>query len=919
MKRKITFFFTAFLCCFYACVNAQVKSSYTVTGKVSESSTGAPLAFAIVKLVEKQDSTKVTTALTNKLGVFKIENQPSGNYEVKISFVGYETVTNVISLNTTSKTIDLGIISLKKGINLNEVVVNGIIAPVKIKRDTLEYDARAFRTAPNANTESLLKKVAGIDVDLYGNIKIQGLDLSKVTVEGKKFFGDNYKIATQNLPADAISKIQIIDSKTEQSKISGIDDGKREKVINLVLKDDKKGGYFGSVSIAGGTSDRYLTSGSINHFKENLQLNLLLMSNNNNQSYSVGEASSFSGNNFGAGAISGEANGVAFGRISQGLTKTNSSALNFAKQWGAKGKHSIHSNYIGSLIDTKTDQQSAIQNILTDNVFLTNKTIGRNNNSQNHGISVDYRSTIDSLTSLYVSTNGSLDKQDAISAITSLTMDAKNQPVNNASQDIVNQSNRPAFNGYLSFNRKLKQRKGAYAISINQDFSESNADNYNVNTTFYYLNSPINSSVLINQLLNNDNRNATFTFRGQLSRVLSKDQKTSLLTNAGFVNSLRRADQYTLDYNPLNDRYEVIVPALTSNYKNRLTQRDMQVGLNRSNSKTTVIASASLQSVTLHGTVQDKEITRNYFAVLPRFTFSYRSDSRKSISFTLSSSLGVPTISDLQPVQNNLNQFYIREGNPLLKPSKSYSTQLSYNTSNIKTGSYAFYRVYFNLYQHNFSTSTIFDEQTAISYVKPINVSGNYSATLDFTFRQPIKLFKGLNLDYGVNATKQNSINYINYVKNNTGGNIIGINAGLNYNYKDALMLSFSNRTSYIDTRNSVREAADNSYFRLMNTGNLNYGFTKKWRLTADLSQQTNIGRNDNFNQNVSLVNAGIQRSLMPKDQFIIEVKGYDLLNQNSNIMRTFSANRIEDVQSVNLRRYFLLRLTYKVNKIKSK
>jgi len=923
MNLKLALCLTFLSCFFSLTIFAQMKTSGTITGRIVEASTGMALQSAVVKLFKEKDTVAFATVLTDKSGYFNVIVQRLDKYELKVSFVGYVSVAKLINLSSLSPTVDLGKIALKDGIDLNVVTVTGTIIPLKIKKDTLEYDTRAFKTAPNANVENLMRKIGGIEVDPYGNIKVHGVDLSKIMVGGKKFFGDNYKIATQNLPSEAIAKIQVIESKTEESIRSGIDDGKREKVINLVLKDDKKGGYFGSMSLASGTSERYLASANVNHFNENLQVNLLLMSNNNNQSYSVGEVGGFSGNDFGAGAVSGEVNGIAFGRISQGLTKTNATALNFSRGWGKKVKNSISSYYIGSFVDSKTDLKSDIQNIQTNRTFLNGIHTAKETDNQSHSLSFEFNSTIDSLTSFYFSPTLGLEKSNSIANLLTSTTNADGSPINKAVQNIDNHTYQPSIGGFLSFRHKLRKGKGSYNFSLGHSYSKNDADNFNLNQTQFFSDDVLSSALLINQLQQNNNLNTSFNFRGQLSRVVSRDKNSSLLLNASIINSNRDANQYTFDYNPLNDNYEIVVADLTSVYKNELTHKDLAIGFNRSNAKTTFIATANLQAVNLDGELasngQLNHLERNYLAVLPRLTFSYRTASRKSISFNVNANLNIPSITDLQPVQNNLNRLYIREGNPLLKPAKNYSAQLSYNTFNVKTNRYANYGINFLLNVDQMSTANVFEEATAITYVKPINVDGGYSVSGNAGYGGPIKGLRGLSINYGASASRQLSVNYINNQKNNTTSLSLGGNASFNYSFKESLVLSLSNYSNYIDTRNSVQQTVNNSYFRLNSTGNLSFEFVKKWRLASSLNHQANLGRNDDFNQQMLLVNVGIQRFLMPQDQFVLELKCYDLFDQNSNISRIFSANRIEDTQSLNLRRYFLMKLTYKVNKIQVK
>lgn len=257
------------------------QQSGSINGKIIDGKTNQPIEYVGIVLSGKSDSTKKVGVVTNKAGEFSFNVVAIGNYKIRISAMGYHSITKNINVN--GKAINLGTLKIEEdAIALKDVAVSGRYATAMVKKDTVEFNADAYKTRPNAAVEDLLKKLPGVTVDKDGSILVQGQKVTRLTVDGKDFFGTDPKTATKNLPADAIAKVQLIDSKTQEAKATGIDDGQREKVLNLTIKEDKKKGWFGNANLAGGTTDKYGSYLSANHFNKNLQFAVLGMSNNTN-------------------------------------------------------------------------------------------------------------------------------------------------------------------------------------------------------------------------------------------------------------------------------------------------------------------------------------------------------------------------------------------------------------------------------------------------------------------------------------------------------------------------------------------------------------------------------------------------------------------------------------------------------------
>src|SRR5664280_154813 len=277
-------------------------------------------------------------AITGNNGQFEIRNIKKGDYLLQVSLITYRTIYRNLTFPSSSGENIGTIIMIPRPVGLSEVQVTGERIPVKIRKDTIEYDARAFKVKPDAVAEDLIKKLPGMEVDRARNIKAMGEDVKNVTVDGKEFFGNDPKVATRNLPADAINKVQLFNKKTDESRFTGIDDGERNQTLNLVLNEDKRKGIFGDVSAGGGTGRHADAGARIYKFSKKTQLAGLGMFNNINQfGFSLSDFISFSGGmsalSSGSGlTIHGDDSSfpVNFGQPVYGTGSNGAAGLNFS-------------------------------------------------------------------------------------------------------------------------------------------------------------------------------------------------------------------------------------------------------------------------------------------------------------------------------------------------------------------------------------------------------------------------------------------------------------------------------------------------------------------------------------------------------------------------------------------------------------
>ncbi|MEE1366306.1 MAG: TonB-dependent receptor, partial [Muribaculaceae bacterium] len=253
-----------------------------IKGNVVDSS-NQPLVGATVRLMNPTDSTLVSASMIDEKGAFSFDKIGKGQYLLNVSMIGMNTISQTVDIKSKDQQVDLGqIVASESSITLDEAVVKGVQTAVTARQDTIEYNAGSFHTQPNAMVEDLLKRLPGVEVDSDGKITSGGKTITKILVDGKEFFSDDPKMASKNLPSDMVDKVQIVDRKSDLARLTGVDDGEEETVINLTVKKGMQNGWFGNVQGGYGTANRYAGGFNVNHFKDGNQFTILGSANNTN-------------------------------------------------------------------------------------------------------------------------------------------------------------------------------------------------------------------------------------------------------------------------------------------------------------------------------------------------------------------------------------------------------------------------------------------------------------------------------------------------------------------------------------------------------------------------------------------------------------------------------------------------------------
>ena len=364
MMKYLNLIFLAILLMAGQLVSAQNLKA-DIKGTVLDTA-NLPLNGATVVLLNATDSVLVKFGLSNTQGKFFFRKVESGNYLLQITYLGLGKYSEEISFDAANGDLILEAVSLQMpDMTLGEVTIEGERTPIVIRGDTIEYNADAFQTQPNAVVEDLLRKLPGVEVERDGTVKAQGEQVQRVFVDGKEFFGDDPKMATKNLPADAVDKVQVYDKASEMAEFTGIDDGREQKAINLELKEGKKQGLFGKLMAGYGTEERFEAKGNINRFSDKMQFSAIGMGNNiNEQGFSMQDYINFMGGlrsmMSGGGGVRiaidlDEGGGMGGPGGGAGITTSAGGGINFNYDIGKKTK--FHSSYFYNYLNTRNESE----------------------------------------------------------------------------------------------------------------------------------------------------------------------------------------------------------------------------------------------------------------------------------------------------------------------------------------------------------------------------------------------------------------------------------------------------------------------------------------------------------------------------------------------------------------------------------
>ena len=928
--------------------SAQPRDNLTISGHVTDADLKEPLAQATVQLFRSKDSTFVGGTVTDLRGNFTVEAPTNGIYRLKISSVGFQPIQREVTLRN-NRDYDFGDLMMSpEAVMLKEAVVTGRAAQVIVRKDTLMFNPEAYRTPEGSAIEELIKRMPGAEVDEDGNITMNGKQVKKILLDGKEFMLGDIETALKNLPVNIIQNVKFYDQQSDQARITGIEDGNKETVLDFTIKKGMNRGYMTNLDLAGGTEHRYASRGMASSFTDKMRL--MVMGNMNNK----------------------DENASWWNR--RGLNANKVAGLNLNYDDGEKLKTDFSLRWNHRDGDNQNDNASENFYSETSRTFSnsTSKNLSRSNNWRAN-VHVEWKP--DTLTNLLLRANGSTGTNDGTGTSKSATFSADpylyvDDPLgylDNMGQmgelgKYVVNSNRSANLSYgenknawamLQFYRRLNPRGRNVTLRVEGSFGDN--DNRNVSnnevhlhrvknqagqdSTYFtarYNTTPSDNSGYVasinysEPLWKGAHLQASYELRYNQNKSDRQTYDFSRLAQnpfSGIVPDYREWDPWIGDTNPFAQQLTPLSSFIDKNlsryseYKNythniRLTLRhwqeeyDYNVGFLVQPQRSNFIQD-------YRGVYVDT--VRNVTNLTPTLDFHYKFSEQSNLYFHYRGDTQQPDITQLLDITDDSNPLYITQGNPGLKPQFTNTLNVYYNTYIVKhKRSIVLYANYRHI-RNSISNLVRYNAETGGSTSRPENINGNWNADGGFNFSTAIDSAAHWNIGSDTRLRYNNYVSYVaqhqaDAVKNYTRSTTL--NERLNASYRnDWLEVMLDGNVNYQHSRNELQPSADLDTWRFSYGGQVMLRLPLGFEVTTNLHENSRRGYNDpSSNTNELIWNGQVSKTFLKSKTLTVALNFYDLLGQQSNYERWVSATGRSDTRYNSINSYAMLHVRYRLN-----
>lgn len=869
---------------------------------------GEPLIEASLRLLKARDSVFVAGESTNTKGLFRFKNVSPGNYIVEVTYVGMAKTTVDVKVGSSNVKMDPIRVS-ENAAMLKEVNVVGVRTPIKVMEDTIEYNAGTYKTQPNAVVEDLLKRLPGVEVGTDGKITVNGKEVSKILIEDKEFFSDDPTVASRNLPVDMVERVQVVDRKSDLARMTGVDDGEDETVINLTVKKGMKNGWFGNAEAGYGTDGRYQGSFMVNRF------------HNDNQFTFLGNLNNINNLGFGDG-------GSRFRRFggNNGITTSRALGVNFNVGKGEKFR--VGGDVMYSNTSRRTTTRQDRQYLFTDSTSWANS--GKYSRDRGHNVRADFRiewkpdsfNTFDFRPNLSLNYN----KSNSIDSIATRAGDPMRTLVNNSFNRNSSRGTSVELGMRMIYNHQFRSRPGR-SFSVMANYSYSNMrekeDAYSLNR-FYLLNDSID---LYDQYSNNHTWSHNASARVSWTEPLGDAKNGRFLTLSYRINyKWNNADKLTYDhpigYDPVTGLpdidYSQLVfnDSLSNQFRNDYFNQEIRLGFKQVKKTWNLDVGVSLvpqmsRSHDLIDSARDID-TRWVWNVAPFLRYKYKMGKQRSLDIFYRGRASQPSMTQLQPVPDRSDPMRVIIGNPDLDPSFTHSLRLRFQDFNADKQRSIMAMGGFEFAQNSIVSTTTFDPQTSGQVTRYVNVNGVWNGRLGAMYSQPLK-----------NRSFQFNNNLWISANRNVGFNNGNRNSSINARFAESFSIAWRPDNFEVELRpyynlQLTHNSLSNSKDQTVHTygGRFDGTYITPFGLTfnTDLSFSATSGYSAGYDRNEWMWNATLSYQFLHGKAATLSLKVYDLLQQKSSVSRNVTANYIDDTEYNTLTRYFMVTFTYKFN-----
>lgn len=918
-----------------------------ITGHLLDSDTKEPMAQATVQLL-RTDSTFAVGALTDEQGRFSVVAPADGKYIVRMSSIGYRTTCHNVTL-TGGKDIALGDLPIKAdAISLKGTTITGHAAKVTLSKDTFVYNAAAYRTPEGSTIEELVKRLPGAEVDDDGKITINGKEVKKIKIDGKEFMTGDTKTAMKNLPTSIVNKVKAYNEKSDLTRITGIDDGNEQTVLDFNLKEGMNRGSFANADLSYGTHDRYAERLMGAYFNSKLRTMAFGSANNTND---MGFPGGGGRGRFGRGRNGLNASKMLGGNInyddgthlqldgslrwnhSDGDARVRSSSENFVSS-AASFSNSLTTDF------TRSDSWNAQVRLewspdsLTNILFRPTMSL-TTSDSRSSGMSGAYGGDPYE----YVSDPLSLESMDALAE--------RGLMVNRRENTSIGYSDSKRFGGSLQFNRRLSSLGRNVTLRLEANYTDGTSKNLSTsNIHLYQVTNTLgnDSTYQTNRYSLTPTRNWSYSAQATYSEPISKG--TYLQLSYKFQYSRSKSDRSTYDFSNLGeqffsaltptyrgwDSYLSLLPQDYTSYRDEALSRyseyrnythDINLMFRMVREKYKFNAGVMLQPQSSHF-VQDfqnhhADTTRTVVNVTPTVDLDYRFSDVSNLRLTYRGTTAQPSMTDLLDITDDSDPLNISKGNPGLKPSFTNSLNVFYNNYIEKRQQAIMTFLNFNTTRNSISNRVTYDQTTGGRISQPENINGNWDLSGALMYNTAIDSAGYWNVNTSTDYRYNNYVGYVSLGSADSQKNItrsLSLGERLAGSFRNSwLEVELDGSFTYMHTRNKLQAQSNLDTWQFAYGATVNVTLPWGTSISTDLHENSRRGYNDrSMNTNELIWNAQIAQSMLRGKRLTLSLQFYDILHNQSNFSRTVNAMQRSDTEYNSINSYAMLHVVYRFN-----
>lgn len=892
-----------FLICSASVVMAQNRTN--IKGMVIDSTSNTPVEFATVAVVAVSDSSLVSYTATLKNGQFALHNLPADkSLKLIVSFVGYLNFRKLFTLKKGDM-LDMGAIKLNGKTNaLNEVKITAGASPIVMKKDTIEFSAEAFKTPPNAVVEELLRRLPGIEIDMNGNISINGKPVKKLMIDGKQYFANDPRIASKNLDAALIDKIQVYDDRDDDPDHL-IPEARVGKIINLKLKSAIKKSTSGKLYGGAGTRARFNAGLLYNMFRDTLQVSVIGVGNNlNHTGFSDDDLTNLGGfNRTGSDAL--DASSLRGGDKNEGIETEVSGGVNINNDIGKTLK--LNLLYYYSHTSDVFDYTNFSRQAFGDTTLSTSSTVNLRDITNRHNISGLLEWKPDTNTKVRYQPMISFDSKHSIRGNNDYSFNNFSPLLNTNNGDKNDQSNNFQFKQAFSYYHKFSGRGASLSINHNLTINPGSELNYNNNDFISYA-LPLTSANL-HRLEDNDQQNTDASINIVYRYPFTKKLRGDVSFYSSYTHSNGR--HFTYNQQPEDGQYTAYIDSLSNNLIRRQFTETAQPELSYQFNKDTRLAGGlGVELVQLYNQFSKNipDINRSEIHLLPSLVFS-----APGFSVGYDENINQPAINELYPYTTFYNSLYSTRGNPNLKPGRSRTLSANFYSNKTERMLNITLNAQFSLTQPNVFNETSVNSQGA-TLLMPVNKTGVYNFYVGGTIDKGFKKFNNWQLRVYDNVSYYFNHSFFQV------NNITGFQNSSEIYFTQYLVVNWNNRVQFNPNYSISPEITT---YQLIKYPTIKYikqhldlpltlQLISHTTFEADYAHNYNQLAAPGFKRSINILNLSIARQFQYRDRGEIKLSCYDLFDQNVGAYRYVDGTKTVDIQNQILKRYFLLTYSYR-------